>query len=992
MAPSARIVFLFLASFGLIACGSSEGSRQPQPIVDPVETVSLEAPVHDSTLLNKEILLAWKGTENKNETQWRVTIYTTHGGTKQTVMTLTTGALSCRPLQLADNRSYTWKVEALDKEKETVAVSDEWAFQTYPTRMLPFAGALDQGSGPDEFTHFEGAVYFTAYSPEHGRELWRKRGDANAERMTDIYLDDPSSAPEELTVCGDRLYFSANDGTKGRALWVILPDEEPGMAGSSVSPPVGEGEENVVLPGRDPLMLTVAEGVLYFSGNGSEEGEKTLWRRGDDVSQPEEVVQDGSEDPLLFPGVGCEYGGRLFLSAESQGTDRELWRVDGLTASILTPADGLGLSDPKGFTSYLGKLFFRAARKGAGAELWVVDEEGTPSLIKEIAAGKAPSDPGELTVSDGLLFFVAYTLEHGRELWKSDGTSGGTQRVKDIIVGEKGSQPRNLVASGGWLYFSAATEAEGRELWKSDGSEAGTVLVRDLWPGAKGSSIQEMVSFDDGVMFRAEDDEAGKELWFSGGEANTTFRVKDIRAGEKSGYPDGLVTVGDTLWFRADEGVGGVELWQSDGTEESTSQTDNINTYTDPKVNGVIKVGDHVVMVATSGEYGRELFTLDSEGQLTVLVDIYPGYEGSDPDNLFVYRDQLYFVAQGEEKGRELWVSNGTGDGTLFLADVNPDGDSDPFQFTAFQSEVFFLARVSSQWQLWKTGGDDGTVVVKDGENNPVVVGVAVEGDGAPGQVLAAGETRLFFRKGDALWGMDTQGALSHITGGLKPLALFPVAASLLFAAEKEGADSATLHLLLSGENQSVELFDETHRRLIDPQGFHRTGEMIYFSAKGEGDIQHALFCYALADGLVRLCKDTGDNELLDPDEFCGEEGNFWFMASSKDGVRDIWQISDGAVTAGRLSSVVSTESSETPKSLRSIGDALYFILAYPSTEEGRLYLSHGSSVEPVLDFTGNPLLKAKNPFVLDGFLFITALNSDVQGSSSVQGFWVTSP
>lgn len=242
MAHSARIIFLFLVSLVLAACGGSGGSSESPTSVDPEDRVGLETPAHGSTVLNKDFALTWKASETREETHWGVTIYTTVNETKQTVLTLTTKALSYRPLQLGDNATYTWKVEALDDAGETVAVSDEWTFHTYPTRRLPFAGTLDQGSYPDEFTCFQDVIYFSAYSPEYGWELWKKEGALDAKQVKDIRDGDLGSSPQELTVCEGQLYFSADDGEHGRELWRMTPGETPLIAMVKDLVPA-EGEE-----------------------------------------------------------------------------------------------------------------------------------------------------------------------------------------------------------------------------------------------------------------------------------------------------------------------------------------------------------------------------------------------------------------------------------------------------------------------------------------------------------------------------------------------------------------------------------------------------------------------------------------------------------------------------------------------------------------------------------------------------------------------------
>lgn len=979
MAHSARIVSLFLMSFILAACGSSGGSSGTQTPSYQDDKVALEAPAHGSTLLNKDFVLTWNGTENKGETDWGVTIYTTINEMKQTVMTLSTKARSYRPLQLSDNTTYTWKVEALNEEGETVAASDEWTFHTYPTRMLPFAGALDQGSYPAEFTKFNEAVYFTAYSPEFGQELWKKEGASGAVLAADIRVGDESSSPRELTVWDDRLYFTADDGVNGRELWVVdASGADPVLTMVEIVTDENEGSA--------PYALTAVDGALYFSARDSVDAENTLWLLPENSLDPIQVNM--ASEALVYPEVGAAYNGSLYVSAVSESAGRELWRVAGFVGTLLDINEGGASSYPKGFAVYDDKLFFRATKEGQGAELWVVEGESTPVLFEEIASGVVSGAPDELTVSGDTLFFTAHTSPTGRELWKTNGSPAGTTLVNEIIHGVLGSQPRELTDSGGILYFTAKTDTEGFELWKSDGSVEGTSLVKDVLPGETGSSVNEIVPFGGKVAFRAEEGVAGKELWLSGGEAYNTFRVKDIQSGANGGYPETLAPIDDILWFRAEDGIGGVELWQSDGTEDGTLRVDNINPYLDPGVGNVVKVGDRVVMVGTSGEYGRELFTIDDDGQVSVLYDIYEGYKSSNPENLFVHDSLLYFAAEDGEKGTELWVSDGTPFGTKPLKDVNPgDVSGHPGYFTAFNGKVYFLAQVGVDWQVWETDGlSGGTQAVQSG-GNPVTVGAS-----AADLALAAGDTRLFFRKGEALWVREKSGAFLKIEGVKNPTDLFPVSGSLLFSAETEGEEGpATLRLLPAKSSDVDPALTYNGKALRQPLHFFRAGDMIYFSAwQGESSKRH-LYRFSTSEVSVSLVTDTAGQPLPRPEELCGEDGQLWFVAGSDTG-REIWKIQTGGVTALRLASIASGNATGEPESLRPVEDALYFISTHPSQGKPCLYMARGTTIGPVLDVQNRPLLDAKHAFALGGSLFFSAMNRDTMATQPIQGVWVTSP
>jgi ELWxxDGT repeat protein len=96
------------------------------------------------------------------------------------------------------------------------------------------------GSYPDYFTVFNGALYFQAIDSTHGYELWRTNG-TMTELVQDINTGNSgadSSSPSNLTALGDFLYFNAADGTTAAKVWRI---NGIGAAESAVIPGTNAG-------------------------------------------------------------------------------------------------------------------------------------------------------------------------------------------------------------------------------------------------------------------------------------------------------------------------------------------------------------------------------------------------------------------------------------------------------------------------------------------------------------------------------------------------------------------------------------------------------------------------------------------------------------------------------------------------------------------------------------------------------------------------------
>jgi ELWxxDGT repeat protein len=86
---------------------------------------------------------------------------------------------------------------------------------------------LDAVPGPDssdpmELTAAGSRLYFSARDGLHGRELWTSDGTAaGTHRVEDLAPGPSSSSPQRLTVLGDHLFFTADDGVTGRELWSL---------------------------------------------------------------------------------------------------------------------------------------------------------------------------------------------------------------------------------------------------------------------------------------------------------------------------------------------------------------------------------------------------------------------------------------------------------------------------------------------------------------------------------------------------------------------------------------------------------------------------------------------------------------------------------------------------------------------------------------------------------------------------------------------------
>jgi ELWxxDGT repeat protein len=372
-----------------------------------------------------------------------------------------------------------------------------------------------------------GTLFFGAYDPRHGGELWKSDGTAAGTVLVadtsrgEPYVD--GTYPDDITAVGATAFFEGEDPTHGFELW-----KSDGTASGTT------------------LVKDIA-------------------------TNPNSVPWEESSYPSHLTGVGNQ----LFFLADDGVHGQALWRSDGTAAGTRLVKEIYPRSHMIG---YRGELYFEGFDSTHGRELWKSDGTAAGTrLVKDIFPGSADSypyvngsEPRDFIKLDGTLYFSARDAAHGRELWKTDGTTAGTKLVADIRPGRHGSHPDQLAHHAGTLFFGAQNRRGNRELWRSSGRAAGTRIVKDVNHGREGSRPLGLTSVGPRLFFLADDGTHGYEVWKSDGTASGTRLVKDIVPGKGHPYLDWPTGVGNTLFFGADDHTHGEELWSSNGTTAGT--------------------------------------------------------------------------------------------------------------------------------------------------------------------------------------------------------------------------------------------------------------------------------------------------------------------------------------------------------------------------------------------------------------------------------------
>lgn len=451
--------------------------------------------------------------------------------------------------------------------------------------------------GPANLVNVNGTVYFTAYRPDLGRELWKSDGtNGGTVLVKDIVAGSGSSNPEHLTNVNGTLFFTAETAAKGRELWRV-----DGTAGAvlvkDINPNSGYGISHLL----DDLFVNV-NGTLFFTANDGANGVE-LWK--------------------------------------SNGTDASTVMVKNLTS-------GTGSSSLNNLTSFKGRLFFMTF---GGRDLWTSDGTGPGTQVVR-HFGTFQQNP-ELVVVGNNLYFTADDGVHGKEVWRTDGTTAGTTLLKDVNaytgVGITGSNPANLTNVNGKLFFTANNQIHGTELWTSDGTA--TVMVRDITPGtslqSNSTSFTDLTGVGNQLFFRAwAPGVTGQyELWRSNGTASGTVSLGVVTPGLANGSP--LITdVNGVAYFRA----ANYDLWKSDGTVAGTKLVKaEANVRDLVNANGTLFFSGQY----NATGYGNELWKI---GPATVLLNGNVLTNDRDPNG----NPLTAALVTGPTKGTLTFNANGT--------------------------------------------------------------------------------------------------------------------------------------------------------------------------------------------------------------------------------------------------------------------------------------------------------------------------------------------
>jgi ELWxxDGT repeat protein len=280
--------------------------------------------------------------------------------------------------------------------------------------------------------------------------------------------DGVSSISYYLPTVGDVVFFEAYHPATGTDLW----KSDGTAAGTTIVKDFAASYEfNSLQP------IIAVDDVVYFFVKDYDANKLELWQT--NGTEPGTLMLK-TIDALYMDVYNFHVLDNLVIfTIEHDDTRDELWRSDGTVAGTYM-VKAFDSGDPSArlwnFVPTAEFLYFTADDGANGNELWRTNgtEAGT-FMIANINPGADSSDPENLVSAaiaqqESAIFFRADDGQHGKELWYSDGTEINTFMIYNINPGPADSHPGELTnvtlsQQGIWLFFAADDGQNGYELW-----------------------------------------------------------------------------------------------------------------------------------------------------------------------------------------------------------------------------------------------------------------------------------------------------------------------------------------------------------------------------------------------------------------------------------------------------------------------------------------------------------------------------------------------
>jgi ELWxxDGT repeat protein len=400
---------------------------------------------------------------------------------------------------------------------------------------LPPSGGPPYAPGQYHLTLAAGRLFFISSDGKGGQDLWSSDGTAAGTSIVKDFNREHtyygskryySLNINNLTAAAGTLFFTAYDPDGGEDLWssdgttkgtIVVKHFEHGSGYRYYNSPIVD--------------LTPAGGELFFTADDGSAGLEPWASDG----TPGGTVSLAVVDPGSTAAASFEFtqlGNAVYFFMNESSTTVGLWQTSGTAAGTIKVFDAFPSHVAAGHTysptlsnlTAIGSTLFFSLEYATNTpqfQLWTSDgtASGTSELTpSSLSSGSTFSELQQFFALGNLLVFTAADGE-GADIWESDGTAGGTAVIADNgpAAGNYGYQgyydAYQTLVNNGILYFAGATRSAGVELWQTDGTASGTQMVTDFSPGTYSSDPAPLAVVDDQLLFYANDGIHGEELW-----------------------------------------------------------------------------------------------------------------------------------------------------------------------------------------------------------------------------------------------------------------------------------------------------------------------------------------------------------------------------------------------------------------------------------------------------------------------------------------------
>ncbi len=414
-----KLLFTTLLAIATLSVSAQNPTGFTDHEVSPAQGNS--SPEHFIAFNGKLCFYASNGTSGKE-----LFMLDTATGTAQIVQNINPVSASSlntdyrRPLAVVDNKLYFTANNGSSGDELF-----EYDGSNQPKLVFDITFNSDS-SAPDDYTEYNGKLYYNAYTPSFGREMYAYTpGTSTPQRITDVNLAGMNSVFGPMAVYDNKIYYAGVDTNYGSELWYYDPVQDTARIVADIDTGINSG---------NPANMTVIGSKLYFSAYDAYYGRELYEYDGTTVKRITDIntgafssISPVSTNPFVL------YNGKIYFTGRDANTEQHTYTYDPATGNVALAfkVNSNGTSAPRDYVLYDGEIYFSASDGTNGFELFRYD--GTDvELVGDLCKGSGLSLPLSLFVFGDYLFFSATNcVNSGTELFSYNVNKGvGIQQIE----------------------------------------------------------------------------------------------------------------------------------------------------------------------------------------------------------------------------------------------------------------------------------------------------------------------------------------------------------------------------------------------------------------------------------------------------------------------------------------------------------------------------------------------------------------------------------